>query len=219
MEPRFLPYSGTAVFDFVQTGRCRAHSSHTPRYPLCTRGSARFFHELRAWPAEFDLSQSRAAQIFDVSMRTIQEWEQERAAPAQDALHGDMGPNGAHGRARSVPQGGGLAPGRLRRRHARARYPPSRFNDDGVTALYQEIAERVAEFGLSSGKRWLPRVTVKQSSAGRAIVPLDRSLWGSKRRSLPRACRPCSPSRCLAVDSGGPGPGPEIDCGQRRGCG
>ena len=105
MEPRFLPYSGTAVFDFVQTGRCRAHSSHTPRYPLCTRGSARFFHELRAWPAEFDLSQSRAAQIFDVSMRTIQEWEQERAAPAQDALHGDMGPNGARPRSISSARG------------------------------------------------------------------------------------------------------------------
>ena len=53
----------------------------------------------------------------------------------------------------------------------------SRFNDDGVTALYQAIAAQLTAFGLPTGKRWLPRVAVKQSSAGRAIVPLDRSRY------------------------------------------
>ncbi len=53
----------------------------------------------------------------------------------------------------------------------------SRFNDDGVTALYQAVWERLTAFGLAAGQRWLPRVTVKQSSAGRAIVPLDRTRY------------------------------------------
>jgi len=53
----------------------------------------------------------------------------------------------------------------------------SRFNDDGVTALYQAIAAQLVEIGLPAGKRWLPRVAVKQSSASRAIVPPDRSRY------------------------------------------
>ncbi|MDP2825798.1 MAG: methylmalonyl-CoA mutase family protein, partial [Sulfuritalea sp.] len=54
----------------------------------------------------------------------------------------------------------------------------ARFNDDGVTALYQAIfarlAPRLAERGLKFGKGLLPAVNVKHSSAGRAIVPADR---------------------------------------------
>ena len=50
----------------------------------------------------------------------------------------------------------------------------ARFNDDGVTALYQALAPRLAERGLKFGKNRLPAVTVKHSSAGRAIVPADR---------------------------------------------
>ena len=53
----------------------------------------------------------------------------------------------------------------------------ARFNDDGVTALYHAVATKLTEFGLPVGKRWLPRVKVKHSSAGRAIVPLDRSRY------------------------------------------
>jgi len=54
----------------------------------------------------------------------------------------------------------------------------SRFNDDGVTALYQAILPRLVEKGLSPesmripGK--LPRVAVKASSRGRAIVSPER---------------------------------------------
>ena len=50
----------------------------------------------------------------------------------------------------------------------------ARFNDDGVTALYQALAPRLAEKGLKFAKSRLPLVAVKASSAGRAIVPADR---------------------------------------------
>jgi methylmalonyl-CoA mutase len=50
----------------------------------------------------------------------------------------------------------------------------ARFNDDGVTALYQALVPRLAERGLKFAKGRLPAVTVKASSAGRAIVPADR---------------------------------------------
>lgn len=54
----------------------------------------------------------------------------------------------------------------------------ARFNDDGVTALYQAIFPALLEKGLkpSSGKNpgKLPQVTTKASSQGRAIVPAER---------------------------------------------
>ena len=50
----------------------------------------------------------------------------------------------------------------------------SRFNDDGVTALYQALLPRLQDKGLKLGVGKLPRVKVKSSSRGRAIVPPDR---------------------------------------------
>src|SRR5258707_9600325 len=50
----------------------------------------------------------------------------------------------------------------------------SRFNDDGVTAVYQAILPRLQEKGLKSGPGKLPHVAVKSSSRGRAIVPPER---------------------------------------------
>jgi isobutyryl-CoA mutase len=50
----------------------------------------------------------------------------------------------------------------------------SRFNDDGVTALYQAVAERLKEHGLKLKAGKLPRTDVKASSLGRAIVPPER---------------------------------------------
>ncbi len=50
----------------------------------------------------------------------------------------------------------------------------SRFNDDGVTALYQALVPRLMEQGLKLGPAKLPRVPVKSSSRGRAIVPPER---------------------------------------------
>src|SRR3546814_10735964 len=50
----------------------------------------------------------------------------------------------------------------------------SRFNDDGVTALYQALADKLATFGLKLEAGKLPKVSVKSSSEGRAIVPPER---------------------------------------------
>jgi methylmalonyl-CoA mutase len=53
----------------------------------------------------------------------------------------------------------------------------ARFNDDGVTALYQAVAARLGEYGLRTGQQWLPRVAIKQASASRAVVPLERARY------------------------------------------
>jgi isobutyryl-CoA mutase len=53
----------------------------------------------------------------------------------------------------------------------------SRFNDDGVTALYQAMLPRLQERGLTVGPGKLPPVVVKASSRGRAIVPPERSRY------------------------------------------
>jgi methylmalonyl-CoA mutase len=50
----------------------------------------------------------------------------------------------------------------------------SRFNDDGVTALYQAVAARLEEQGLKLKAGRLPRASVRASSRGRAIVPPER---------------------------------------------
>lgn len=53
----------------------------------------------------------------------------------------------------------------------------ARFNDDGVTALYQCLAPRLVELGLPLQAGSLPTVTVKQSSFSRAIVPAARARY------------------------------------------
>jgi methylmalonyl-CoA mutase len=50
----------------------------------------------------------------------------------------------------------------------------ARFNDDGVTALYQALSARLQQLGLKAGPSHLPRVSVQASSRGRAIVPPER---------------------------------------------
>ena len=50
----------------------------------------------------------------------------------------------------------------------------SRFNDDGVTALYQAIVPKLQEKGLAVQAGKLPAVHVKASTKGRAIVPAER---------------------------------------------
>ncbi|MBE2243328.1 MAG: cobalamin B12-binding domain-containing protein, partial [Burkholderiaceae bacterium] len=47
----------------------------------------------------------------------------------------------------------------------------SRFNDDGVTALYQALLPRLAELGLALGKGRLPKVATRHSTHQVAIVP------------------------------------------------
>lgn len=53
----------------------------------------------------------------------------------------------------------------------------SRFNDDGTTALYQELVKRLVEKGLKKSPEKLPRVTVRQSSSRSTIVPPQRERY------------------------------------------
>jgi isobutyryl-CoA mutase len=50
----------------------------------------------------------------------------------------------------------------------------SRFNDDGVTALYHALVARLAEKGLKLQPGALPPVTTRQSTAQHAIMPPSR---------------------------------------------
>src|SRR5258706_4051539 len=50
----------------------------------------------------------------------------------------------------------------------------SRFNDDGVTAVYQAMVPRLTDKGLKLGSAKLPQVAVKAPSGARAIVPRER---------------------------------------------
>ncbi|HET9340155.1 MAG TPA: methylmalonyl-CoA mutase family protein, partial [Casimicrobiaceae bacterium] len=53
----------------------------------------------------------------------------------------------------------------------------SRFNDDGVTALWQAIAPKLAEKGLKLGASKLPQVATRQSTGQNAIVPPARTRY------------------------------------------
>ena len=53
----------------------------------------------------------------------------------------------------------------------------SRFNDDGVTALYQALVACLRDRGLRLGEGRLPHVEVTASSRGRAIVPPQRTRY------------------------------------------
>jgi methylmalonyl-CoA mutase len=53
----------------------------------------------------------------------------------------------------------------------------SRFNDDGVTALYQAMLPRLRDKGLVLGAGRLPAISVRASSRGRAIVPPERARY------------------------------------------
>ncbi|MBW9207096.1 cobalamin-dependent protein [Mumia sp. zg.B17] len=54
------------------------------------------------------------------------------------------------------------------------------FNDDGVTALFQELVRLLGEQGLSLEEGALPRVDVRHSTRFAAIVPPNRSRYLSE---------------------------------------
>jgi methylmalonyl-CoA mutase len=56
----------------------------------------------------------------------------------------------------------------------------ARFNDDGVTALYQALKPRLAELGLALGAAQLPRVNVRHSSNQTQVVPGARARYLSE---------------------------------------
>ncbi|QDL39174.1 fused isobutyryl-CoA mutase/GTPase IcmF [Rhodoferax sediminis] len=53
----------------------------------------------------------------------------------------------------------------------------ARFNDDGVTALYQALSVRLAELGLKFGKSSLPHVNVRHSTNQTPVVPAARTRY------------------------------------------
>ena len=53
----------------------------------------------------------------------------------------------------------------------------ARFNDDGVTALYQALKPRLAELGLQIGQAQLPVVDVRHSTNQTPIVPAARTRY------------------------------------------
>ncbi|UGQ46193.1 fused isobutyryl-CoA mutase/GTPase IcmF [Massilia endophytica] len=53
----------------------------------------------------------------------------------------------------------------------------SRFNDDGVTALYQGLLPKLAQFGLKTQPGKLPAVNVRFSSGKNVIVPPARARY------------------------------------------
>nr|MBP6766009.1 cobalamin-dependent protein [Rubrivivax sp.] len=72
----------------------------------------------------------------------------------------------------------------------------SRFNDDGVTALYQALLPRLAALGLSVGESRLPQVATRHSTHQVPIVPGARvryladiadAVRGYKRRAIEQA--------------------------------
>jgi methylmalonyl-CoA mutase len=50
----------------------------------------------------------------------------------------------------------------------------SRFNDDGTTALYQQVLSNLQKLGLTVDSAHLPRVDTRKSTARSVIVPADR---------------------------------------------
>ncbi|WP_448624334.1 fused isobutyryl-CoA mutase/GTPase IcmF [Geodermatophilus sp. URMC 64] len=53
----------------------------------------------------------------------------------------------------------------------------ARFNDDGVTALYQQLKDLLVAKGLPAGAGVLPRVDVRASSGLTSVVPSARSRY------------------------------------------
>jgi methylmalonyl-CoA mutase len=53
----------------------------------------------------------------------------------------------------------------------------ARFNDDGVTALYQALKVRLGELGLTLGESHLPVVTVRHSTNQKPVLPAARSRY------------------------------------------
>jgi len=53
----------------------------------------------------------------------------------------------------------------------------ARFNDDGVTALYQSLKIRLAELGLNLGEAALPTVNVRHSTNQTPVVPAARTRY------------------------------------------
>ena len=75
----------------------------------------------------------------------------------------------------------------------------SQFNDDGVTALYQELSLRLSVFGLAEMGGDLQRVNVRTSSTRSQIVPADRQRYLSEISETMRGYRARAQSQAQLV--------------------
>ena len=75
----------------------------------------------------------------------------------------------------------------------------SHFNDDGVTALYQELSLRLSVFGLAEMGGDLQRVNVRTSSTRSQIVPADRQRYLSEISATMRGYRARAESQAQVV--------------------
>ena len=75
----------------------------------------------------------------------------------------------------------------------------SHFNDDGVTALYQELSLRLSVFGLAEMGGDLQRVKVRTSSTRSQIVPADRQRYLSEISATMRGYRARAESQAQLV--------------------
>ena len=98
----------------------------------------------------------------------------------------------------------------------------SRFNDDGVTALYQALLPRLKELGLKAGDGALPKVTTRHSTNQTPIVPPQRTRYlaeisdtvrGYKKRAVEQA-RTRAPAPAAARSEADAGRG--VQGGQRE---
>ena len=75
----------------------------------------------------------------------------------------------------------------------------SHFNDDGVTALYQELSLRLSVFGLAEMGGDLQHVNVRTSSTRSQIVPADRQRYLSEISATMRGYRARAESQAQLV--------------------
>src|SRR5450756_635966 len=73
----------------------------------------------------------------------------------------------------------------------------ARFNDDGVTALYQALKTRLGELGLTLGESHLPAVAVRHSTNQTPVVPAARSRSQAK---LAREVQQLNATACMLQD-------------------
>ena len=86
----------------------------------------------------------------------------------------------------------------------------ARFNDDGVTALYQALKPRLAELGLKLTEGRLPQVAVRHSTNQTPIIPGARTRYlaeiadtvrGYKTKARARRCGAAKFSNCAPLPS------------------
>ena len=100
----------------------------------------------------------------------------------------------------------------------------ARFNDDGVTALYQALVARLAEKGLKMATGKLPKVDTKFSTGQHAIVPAARvrylaeiadtvrgyHKWVDAQSKLARERQQLRAAKAMLAGSAQPGEGEEL---------